>query len=363
MLTTVLFTLFLLPILNASPVIKQVINECTPAIDPIGQLCVNVTRKDCFELTGVVTLRDNTVLSRTVSISQAIDMIARRKTSSQPVLVCESLANLNIPTPVPCSICVYVDKLQIQEDDLNFCGRIQVNCSLGVKREIVVPCLNITDCAIFGCKNGCGTGTCSPIGVCVCPPGYFGPDCSTTLKDNCVQSSSTSTSCWSFSFPTCDTMAVTTSTSQQDTLLNVNQSSLTLVPCQAVTKSPCQLCVDAENVHPEGNRLIGCPVLKDKCSGIEIRHESDCTVLATSDSLLCSTSSGSSDLEDETTPKTYVLVAMIVVLVLSILGFGGYYAFRRYQSSQQASFRRVPNGTDEMEVVPLGQATDDDGEN
>jgi len=152
-------------------------------------------------------------------------------------------------------------------------------------------------------------------------------------------------------------MSVATSTKQPTVLpLSVNQSSLTLVPCQPVTGSTCQLCVDAENVHPLGNQLIGCPVIKDKCGSMVVRHELDCTVLATSDVLQCTPSSDLST--DWNSTSKIVLISLVSVLALSIAAFGGHFAFRRYQEWQQSqSFQIVPG--DEMEAVPLGQDTED----
>jgi len=358
----VLVLLTLLPLLNAqnnSPVIKQVIKQCTPNIDPIGQFCIDVTSKDCFELTGKLTVSGYPVFTRTVSISQLINTVAKRPRGS-PVDYCQDLSSLNIPTPTPCSLCVSVDNLQIQGDDLNFCGKAQVNCSFGIKRDIPIPCLNITDCAIFGCKNGCNNGVCSPTGVCVCQAGYYGNDCSLSINGNCLKSSTTAAStCWKFAFPDCNSMTITTTAGAQPSQ-SVNQTSVTLIPCQSVPNSQCKLCLDAENVHTAGNKLVGCPVIKDNCNGMTaVRHEVDCTTLATSDTLACTGDPPVDSMGGWSTTSKIVLIVLVVVLVVSILAFGGHFAYRKYQEwQQQVSFQPLPTA-EVVEAVPLAQATED----
>jgi len=351
-----LVLLTLLPAILNAQVIKQVLHQCTPNFDPIGQLCIDVTSKDCFELTGKLSVSGNPVFTRTVSISQMITTVAKRPKGT-PLDYCQDLASLNIPTPTPCSLCVSVDKLQIQGDDLNFCGRAQVNCSLGIKRDIPIPCLNITDCAIYGCKNGCNNGVCSPTGVCVCQPGFYGTDCSLSISNNCLKSSSMTTApCWKFAFPDCKTMTVTTTAGVQASQ-SVNQTSLTLVPCQTVPNAQCKLCLDVENVHTSGNKLVGCPVIKDSCNGMIVRHEVDCTTLATSDALVCGSTADDGSFASWST-TSIILIVLVVVLIASIIGFGGHFAFRRYQEWQQEiAFQRLP--TAEVEAVPLSQPTED----
>jgi len=350
------FLALLLTLLNAqSPSTKQVIKQCTPNIEPIGQLCLDVTSNDCFDLTGKLTLRDNIVFSRTVAMSQMISMVAKRPANSGPVEYCQSFSNLNIPTPTPCTMCVTVDKLQLQGDDLTLCGKYQVNCSLGIKQDIPIPCFQITNCAIFGCNKGCNNGVCSPNGVCVCPSGYYGTDCSVSLSENCLKSSSSQTSCWNFNFPDCKSMSITTNAGTQAPQ-TINQSAVTLVPCQAVTNSECKVCMDAENIHTESNKLIGCPVIKESCNGLVLRHEVDCTTLATSDSLVCARSGDDTSVFSSANITKLILIVLAVILVASGLFFGGQLAYRKYLQRRENEFQQVPTSAEE--VVPLGQAMD-----
>jgi len=288
-----------------------------------------------------------------------------------------------MPPMTSCSLCVTVDKLQIQGDDLTFCGKYQVNCSLGIKREIPIPCINITNCSIYGCDKGCNNGVCGPTGVCLCQPGYYGTDCSISLSGNCLLSSNSPSGCWEFGFPDCKTMSITTSAGVQGPQ-SVDQSSVMLVPCHSVPNSQCQLCLDAENVHPVSNQLVGCPVIRVNCNGTELRQDLACRALATSNSLVCpgaggdgtsalswgttaftttlassatSTASATTDTDTLSTTKI-ILIVLVVVLAVSVLAFAAQFAYRKYMAQQEVAFQRLPT-TDREEAVPLGgQATD-----
>jgi len=116
-------------------------------------------------------------------------------------------------------------------------------------------------------------------------------------------------------------MSITNNAGTQ-ALQSVNQSSVTLVPCQAVTNSDCKVCLDAENIHTESNKLVGCPVIKNSCNGLVIRHEVDCTTLATSNSLVCAGSgNGDSSILSEGNMTKVILIVLAVILVVSALFF------------------------------------------
>jgi len=309
-----------------------------------------------------LTLNNNTVYGpRKVSISRLLDTVARN--SSLPITTCEplDLSQWNLPIPGSCSVCGIIDKLQIQGDDLQFCGKLQLNCSLlPIKREFPIPCLNITDCAIAGCRNNCNNhGTCSSVGVCLCSKGYYGPDCSIQLNGNCLQGPS-SKSCWNVDAKDCKSISVSPASGGTGTTYNVNQSVIALTPkesCLAVTGVPCKMCVDAENVQVVGDKLQGCTVVRTECNGITFaKQSSDCGTLTTSKTLVCES--------DPAGLTKVLLISLVVVLAVGIIAVGSYFGYEKYKDSKDVLvFQRVPTEADEEDVAattPLGSAVEEE---
>jgi len=377
MLLRCLVALWVVYALADTPNVRKILNQCAD-VQPLGQICIDVTSQDCFELSGKVTLGGSTVWGpRQISIPRLVELAqAAQGRSSGPLTVCESM------DIAPCSVCNVVDKLKIDGDDLHYCGKFQVNCTIPVvgvvKREIALPCVNITDCHLFGCQNNCNGGNCSALGVCQCKHGTYGPDCSVSVKDSCIESQWWSKTCWKADFPDCHTVAFSVGPAGLAATVNTQKisqvSELTLVPCQQLAQEPaCQICVNAEQIHVEGTKLMGCPRIKLSCAGVDVNsYQIDCIPLATSNALQCSTNppdvSTGGDSNGITPAGTWgmskvILMILVVVLGLGILAVGTYFAYTRYKQWKQGkTFERVPVGNvqDEFESMPLGR---DDGSN
>jgi len=271
----------------------------------------------------------------------------------------------------PCSLCTTVESLNIDGDDLNFCGKLSVNCSIAgipIKKDLPIPsCVNITDCR-FGCSRGCGTGTCSSTGItCVCPEGYYGPDCSAKLTGTCL-SSSAGQSCWSYSVPNCKTVQVG---STEYSL--VGNETVELLPCAsglALSSDPrCKLCVFADSLHIAGSNLIGRPVVKQVCGSFTVYTKAgQPTVLTTSSTL--GNCAGNDKTDDPTTdsPSSWstariILVALVVALVIGVVGIGSYFGYQKYQEYKATqAFLRVPTSSDDMANVALNTGDQDSSE-
>lgn len=177
-------------------------------------------------------------------------------------------------------------------------------------------------------------------------------------------------------------------------------ASLPLVPChQMKSNSQCELCVVADKVKVEGtdlkgtNRCLhsplfvselsdslpGCPVVNMKCLGINIEDfQLPCQTLATSSKLVCppdsphppppQTPTASSNKSESSSPGRVLMWAAVTLLILALLGAGGYYIFLRYRRQKFANFGyegislSVPDDDEDYEPLksPFGGSSDDE---
>jgi len=259
-------------------------------------------------------------------------------------MLCQTLSS-----PLPCSFCATIDQLQITDDGtLHYCGFGQFNCSglIPVKQNFTInnPCIDITDCQLFRCRNQCSqAGTCTSLGICDCDQDHYGIDCSLLLTSECVSSPSFPQTCWQTQFLDCRTFQVTITVSRiplkSETYKLDEITSLEIVPCTSFISEDnlqCDICVDMNNITIVGTQLIGCPTVRTYCNSLMVsENQMDCFPLAEMTELVCNTPIPASipgnytDSDVSRTSKTILIVLVCVLAVLMLLGLG-YLFLTRY---------------------------------
>jgi len=241
-----------------------------------------------------------------------------------------------------------VSDLNINGDNLHYCGSVTINCTSSAASQnffqtLNPPCVNITNCKMYGCQNNCnGAGTCSAIGMCRCNQGHYGFDCSVSAQNNCIQPNGFDRTCWSAEFPDCKTIDWKVTSNAGDPLVNqheqIDNAILTLLPCQSLSNNiNCETCIDATDLQVVGTELRACPTVKVTCNDVTVsNYQMNCLAIAKSDVLICPYTPTMVDTATNSTifamaePGKLVLLIMGCFLVLLFLGGLGYFAVTKY---------------------------------
>jgi hypothetical protein len=299
-----------------------------------GPLCLDITNKDCFEITATVTLESIPLYGPTsVPIADILTQIQNRDPNSGN-LICFLLTKSSILGT--CSLCGTVDSLNISGNSLHYCGSGKINCTSSISPPLSqpfdIPCIDFNNCELLNCRNECSNkGRCTSFGMCECYPGYYGYDCSLQINGNCASSPLLDSTCWEISYPQCDTVDLLI-TSVSGTSLNhyplKDFTSFSIVPYETVIDEPsikCDMCLTMENIHSEGSDLVGCPTINMQCNSIPARSDLlDCITIAPSpDTSSCT----ENDSPQQPPPSNFSsqiffgLGLMLVILVLLSLGY------------------------------------------
>jgi len=369
-------------------VVRQTLfDQCTPVVEGVPRICVTATSLGCFELHAHVTVNNQTYLDQDLPIPRILQeikfMLEHPPPGTPRNIVCY---NYSAGALGHLGVCGNVTELSVSGDDLKFCGKVQFfldSALLGKYNEsLEVPCLDIKQCKLFGCPNNCsGKGTCGPFG-CTCNKGYSGPDCSVFFNGTCVESDLVPASCWKAFFPDCRHVEFEV-TSQGRELYKFESplnevSGVKLLPSTALVGfEPCKVDVVAQNITVKNDTLSGCPVIQVSCDELIVEEFNlDCMKLAQSSALICANNPPVTNPPPgpENTMSTIGAgrVAMYVavgILVLALLGGGGYFVFVRFIRKSPTSgygYDAVSNigGEEDEDVGPLrspfGGSSDED---
>jgi len=315
---------------------QPVLSQCVDTF--YGSLCLDIESKECFELTGSISMSGKTIYGPTsVPIADILTRIQNQKDDpNSGNLMCFNLTQSTIYGS--CSLCATIDDLNIVGDTIHYCGTGTFNCTSlisEVGQEFNIPCVDITNCRLFNCRNNCNNeGHCTNFGMCNCDKGYYGYDCSVQIKHNCISAPVIPTSCWDISYPECNTVDLTMTynyLASYDTHYTIDEfTSFSITPCTTVINEgnlQCDMCLSMENIHTEGSDLIGCPTIIMDCNGIPSRYETlDCITIAPAPQKSdCPDPTPNEVPQPQTTPGTnqvfYIVGLMIVILVLLSVGF------------------------------------------
>jgi hypothetical protein len=325
--------------------VQQVYHDCVQIT--AGELCLTINSEQCVDLVGFITINGVTLYGpQAVPIAGILERIKTlvedpTYSNSTDHMLCQTLSSS--PIYGTCSFCASYDQLHIYEDHIHYCGNALFNCSslLGPRQNFTIPCVDINNCKIFGCRNNCsGTGSCDQIGLCNCNPGYYGFDCSVLFNDNCFSSPNLPVNCWEIGLSDCRTLDVSI---KRDGVVAVKEkykldeiNSFPVVPCRTVLEvPPCQLCINMNNLTIQGDQLTGCPTIKTVCDSQPFsENKLDCVLLAQTPELICPTPSGPPVMNDtdpntSRTSNTILLVLATVLAVLFLLG-SGYILITKY---------------------------------
>jgi len=323
--------------------VQQVYHDCVEIA--LGSLCLTINSEECVELVGTLTLNGLPLYdAQSIPIATILQRIKSLTedpayTNSSSHMLCQTLSSS--PIYGTCSFCASYDQLHIYDDHIHYCGNALFNCSgSGVRQNFTIPCVDINNCKIFGCRNNCsGTGTCDQIGLCNCYKGYYGFDCSVLYNENCFSSPNVPVNCWEIGFTDCRTLDVSIRTDGVVTLKEKYKldeiNSFPVVPCRTVLQDPlCKLCINMNNLTVEGDELIGCPTIKTVCNSQPLsENQLDCMVLAQTPELICPTPTtpvmNNTDPNASKTSNTVLLVLATVLAVLFLLG-SGYILITKY---------------------------------
>jgi hypothetical protein len=303
-----------------------------PCVDiPGGPLCIEITNKDCLELTGTVTLGGIPYRETSILISDILTQIQNRDPNTGN-LMCFNLVQLN---EMACSLCATVDSLNITGNSIHYCGSGKFNCSISntptISQPFDISCVDLTNCDLLKCRNQCNKkGHCTSFGMCNCDPEYYGYDCSLHISEsrNCASSTLLGDTCWQVE-PTCDSVEVLIISDGKTSTKTYKYNEFTsfpIVPSKTVINEPsinCDITLNMENIHTAQDNLIGCPTLNLTCNSI----------LARSDRLNCINLAKYDPCPDNPTPDEpqqssnyssqifFGLGLMLVILVLLSLGY------------------------------------------
>jgi len=327
MIKSLLFLVWLVPFYYCQ---TQVSRQCIDT--SYGPLCLDITNKDCFEITATVTLESIPLYGPTsVPIADILTQIQNRDPNSGNLICFLLTQSSSFGT---CSLCATVDNLNISGNSLHYCGSGKFNCSSSVSpplsQSFDIPCIDFKNCELLNCRNECShNGRCTSFGMCECDPGYYGYDCSLQINDNCASSSLLDNTCWTISYPQCNTVDVLL-TSDSNTSLNhyslKDFTSFSIVPYQTVIDEPsikCDMCLSMENIHSVGSNLVGCPTINMQCNSIPARSDLlDCIIIAPSpDTVSCTDNSPQEPPSNFSSQIFFGLGLMLVILVLLSLGY------------------------------------------
>jgi hypothetical protein len=318
---------------------QQVFHQCVDV--PTGKICIDITSQMCFELTGKITMDGQTIFGpQSIHIGDLLNVIQRRvddpNFNSSDHMICQPVTSKASPIGF-CTLCATVDQLHINGNTLHYCGSGLLNCSglLGpsVSRNFTIPCLDITNCQLFSCRNNCNrAGECTSVGICRCNEGYYGYDCSVQLDSHCASSPSIPSTCWTTDFPDCRTvdLSITRSGHTQTQRYDLEHvEPVTVVPCTSFFSEniECELCIDMTDINVQGTKLIGCPNIKTTCNSMLVSDSPiNCVTLGESEKLLCPTPPGRMNNTDlfgsSRTGKTILLVLAVIVALVFLLGTG-----------------------------------------
>jgi len=316
---------------------QTVVSKCIDTMAIYGSLCLDISSKECFELTGTISISGQMIYGPTsVPIADIISRIQNNQQNNpnEGNLMCFKLTESQLYGT--CSLCATVDQLTINGNSIHYCGTGLFNCSSSIaplSQEFDIPCFDLENCGLFNCRNECNQkGRCSSFGLCECDPGYYGYDCSLQIAGNCVSSPLLDPTCWEISYPECNTVNLKLS-STADTYIthySVNDfTSFDISPCKTVINEAdlqCDMCLSMENIHTESS-LVGCPTINLKCNDIPARSERvDCISIGPSydAQTMCPTDDQSSkEPSPSSTPNqiVYILGLMLAILILLSVGF------------------------------------------
>jgi hypothetical protein len=360
--------------LGAAPVEKILYSKCLP-IEGYGNVCVEATSVDCFELSARLTVDNvsfyNQALPLPSLVRQVKNLLADPPLGQPKDYVCYRIdSGVGVGQ---CKVCANVSELKIDGDDFKFCGKIDVGCESFVagtfNRSFDVPCIDIQDCKLFGCPNNCTShGTCDSFGFCDCRDTYSGPDCSAYIDQTnyCITSDFVNKTCWKTFFPNCRTVEFEVLLGNRQ-LTKVEQSidsthSLNLLPWINMTGfDACKMAVIASNVSVQGDSLFGCPSLQVSCNGYIVENfPYGCMKLAQSKALLCNSTQNTPDSGNPPESKSNKLSTARIVMwvavggvVVALLAAGGYFVFSRL-------IRKPNDGLYGYDVVQLNAGDDND---
>jgi len=332
---------------------QEVFSQCFN-VPVAGQVCIRVNSRDCFELTGTVTLNGAIIgAPQYVPIGTILSTLQDRlddPSHKSDKTVCRTI-NLGANFPeFECGLCTNITDLHIEGDNLHYCGSLTVSCSSPFTTQNFIQtftprCVDIKNCELFGCRNNCNrAGTCTALGICKCNAGHYGLDCSVEVDNNCIQSNAFDRTCWKAEFSDCQTIDFQVTSpvgeiSREYAKLD-EIDSLELLPCQELAENVnCEMCVEAKNLQVIGSELKGCPTVKLTCEDIVVsNYQIDCLTLIKSDKLVCPTSPSNAPKNDTGffgilggagTGKTILLVLACTLALLFIAGLG-YFAMTKY---------------------------------
>jgi len=313
---------------------QTVLSQCVDTL--YGSLCLDIESKECFELTGSISMSGITIYGPTsVPIADILTQIQNQKDDpNSGNLMCFNLTQSTIYGS--CSLCATIDDLNIEGETIHYCGTGTLNCTSlisHVDQEFNIPCVDIKNCKLFNCRNNCNNkGRCTNFGMCNCRKGYYGYDCSVQIDDNCISAPLLPTSCWDISYSGCNNVDLKTTNDYlaSDFHYSFDEfTSFSITPCTTVINEgnlQCDMCLNMENIHTEGSKLIGCPTITMDCNGIPARYETlDCITIAPApkqQSADCHDTTPNVDQPRSSSNQVFYIVGfIIVILVLLSVGF------------------------------------------
>lgn len=305
------------------------VSQCVDTV--AGPMCLDITSKACFELTGKVTLSGESIFGpASIPIADLLTRVQNQKNDpSTGNLMCFQVTESSVYGS--CSLCATIDELEISGNSIHYCGTGQFNCSSLIAAPVMqtfnIPCVNLENCSLFNCRNGCNAkGTCSSLGLCECDSGYYGYDCSLHITENCVSGPLFDIECWGVDTK-CDSVElIVTRSGRTETTQFASASDFKqfeIVPCKKVISEAdlnCEMCLTMENIHPDGTGFTGCPTISMSCNSIPASSERlDCIHMDSTST--CSTSSSESSTGVLNTQIIFGLGIILVLLVVLTIGF------------------------------------------
>jgi len=356
----------------AGQVQKTVFDQCTPVVEGVPTICAKATSVGCFEFHARVTVNGQPYLDQDIPIPRMIHSV-KELLEHPPPGTPKNVACYNYSAGAlgHLGVCVNVTEMNINGDDLKFCGALLFSLDSAVlgkfSESLPVPCIDIQECKLFGCPNNCnGKGTCGTLG-CECNKGYNGPDCSIFFNGSCVETDLVPPTCWKAFFPNCRTVEFEVTGQGGNEIFKFSEdlsnfTSVKLMPSTPLPGfEPCRVDVVAQNLSVISDTLHGCPTIQVTCDTLTVEEfPLDCMAIAQSPALICSNNPPStppiSNGPNSPSPVGAARVAMYIgvgLLVIALLGGGGYFIFVRF-------IRKSSGTTYGYDAVSVNGGDDDD---
>lgn len=331
-------------------------------LQQLRDLCFTVTHQDCMKLSMAVTYKNTPLFApKTTSLVKALSYVDFG--AGQPKFPIQECIPFEVPfakrASVECNACLKISNYSAPSHQISVCGIATVECYRTEVSHYDFGCVTLDNC-FLNCDADCSRhGECSLAGLCHCRNNYHGVGCEWTSENNCITDPNGINHCIaSKKGENCNSLRVETLDNRElaftiEQLKNHDKIELGCKTDPGNTK--CQSCFVLQNFTVSSDNLIvnNLLAMRYECSGFEVQtyHMNLFNLLDLTNDQVCNlpvdpphdivvvTPTKGSDHEpgddgnnSDLKPFKYVLIGASAIVGLALLGYVGFWAYKKYQA-------------------------------